>query len=892
MNSNDYTKSLKLILISLLLAISGITFGQTREKYYQDGKIYFKFNDNVAVNIQVNPDRSVDLDKVAMLQNLRSEFSLTSMSRPFDLNNDSKLLRTFLLEFNNYNDVDAIMAELSKNKDLEYVEKVPMDYPDFVPNDSLYNLAVGTSNWNWHLDVIHAEQAWDMNMGSADIQVAIVDNAVWVDHPDLENKIVLSTDVTAVSGNSNPPTTGDPGDWSHGTHCAGLVGAETNNGIGVASIGNHVSLIGVKASTNNSPGYITHGYAGVQWAANNGADVVSMSWGGTGYSQTNQNLLTSVYNMGVVLVAAAGNENSTAPHYPSSYDNVISVASTNEDDEKSDFSNYSTTVDVSAPGGYGTSGPQGLMSTTYEETSYGYYNTYFGTSMACPLTAGLVGLIRSVNPDLTPAEVENILKSSCVNIDTIPGNANYAGLLGAGRIDAYAAVSSTPFEPTADFYTSVPYITPGTAIQFHDMSIGVPSEYSWEFTGGTPYLSNQPNPTVTYNDEGVYDVSLGVTNDFGTDVETKSGYITVTSTPVPWVIFSADIMDPCMLGTVTFTDESLYDPTSWEWQIEPGTISFVNGTSGSDQNPEVVFEAPGDYTVTLNATNANGTGTLMKESMIHVEGILMDYSEDFESGSSTDMVLTANPRAKVTIDERASTPESNYGLHFQGGGQVSGWAGGPFNTTAEQAWVVNTAFHGFASNCSVDATGIAGVSLLLDLRQTYSIGPTYSWFRVLVDDEPVHDLNGVENFNPATNEDPFETKTFDLSAYGNSLFSISLQSSCYLLDGFYAEGDNVFVDNIVITNNTGTGENIDATAGVLTYPNPVKDVLNFSANGTGKTLSVKVLNTQGQTLYSQEVGNYQDGNVQRLNLSSLPAGLYILQLLGDQGVTTKKFIKK
>ncbi len=424
------------------------------------------------MDIPVNPDKSVDLENAPFLSALLQQFDIKGMTRPYDVNNDPKLLKTFQLSFSEFDKIEEIKAELVKNPDLEYVENVPLYYIEYTPNDSLYNREYGYGNWNWHLDVINAEEAWDLNMGSTEIKVAIVDNAVWIDHPDLTNKIVLSHDVTTAGNqNSNPPATGDPGEWSHGTHCAGLVGAESNNLIGVASIGYNVSLIGVKASSSN-PNQINGGFSGINWAANNGADVISCSWGGSGYSISEQNVLNSVYNMGIVVVAAAGNNNVNAPHYPSAYNHVISVASTNENDVKSDFSNFGATVDVSAPGGYGTTGPSGLMSTTFDFTTYGYYDLYFGTSMACPVAAGLCGLILSVNPDLTPDELEAILESSCDDIDAVPGNENYAGQLGAGRIDAYAALSTTPYTPVANFSTSVTYITPGTVIQFFDNSAG------------------------------------------------------------------------------------------------------------------------------------------------------------------------------------------------------------------------------------------------------------------------------------------------------------------------------------------------------------------------------------------------------------------------------------
>lgn len=891
MKRGNITK-LSLPIALIVMTFCSLTgFSQTYQSDYIDGQIYLKFKDDVQVNIPVNPDKSVDLDNALFLAPLRQQFDITGMSRPYDLNNDPKLLKTFKLFFNEFDKIENIKAALANNPDLEYVENVPMYYIEYTPNDSLYNREYMSNNWNWHLDVINAEMAWDLNMGSAEINVAIVDNAVWIDHPDLTNKIILSHDVTTAGNqNSNPPGTGNFADWSHGTHCAGLVGAESDNLIGVASIGYHVSLIGVKASSSN-PNQINGGFSGINWAANNGADVISCSWGGGGFSTSEQNVINTVYGMGIVVVAAAGNNGVNTPHYPSAYNHVISVASTNETDIKSDFSNYGATIDVCAPGGYSATGTYGLLSTTYEfTTTYGYYNIYAGTSMACPMTAGLCGLILSVNPELTPDELESILEASCEDIDAVPGNETWAGQLGAGRIDAYAAISTTPFTPTAAFNTSVPYITPGTVIQFFDNSTGVPDSWSWEFTGGSPHLSSQQNPTVMFATEGVYTIYLGVENDFGSDVETKTNYITVTDTPLPWVLFSASLTNACNSDVLVFTDETLYEPASWSWSFEPATVSFVDGTAANSQNPHVRFDAPGMYTVTLTATNAYGSNFKTTGDMITIEGIPVNYSEDFESGQSSDFNLTANSRAKVKVDARAAAPGSDNGLHFQGYFMNGGWSGGPANTTPDQAWNVNTNFHGFAGICSVDATGIAGVGLTLDLRQTYSIGNKYSWFRVLVNGEPVNDMDGNENFNPATNTDPFDMKTFDLSGYGNSQFTLTLQSACYLSDKFYAEGDNVFVDNIMISNTTAVNEGNNASAGVLTFPNPVNGVLNFSARGTGEQISVKVLNMQGQIIFNETINGYNEGDVHQINTENLNAGVYILQISGDKGTTVKKFV--
>ena len=176
-------------------------------------------------------------------------------------------LRTFMLEIEDIALINQVLQDLQIEPELEYVEKVPMDYIHYVPNDTLYNMYNGPSNWNWHMDVIQAEQAWNITKGSSNIKVAIVDNAVWVDHPDLADKIVLQRDTYYNNNNANPPGTGDPFEWSHGTHCAGLAAAITDNGTGISAIGFNVSIIAVKAANNTNPNGI-YGYPGIQWAAN------------------------------------------------------------------------------------------------------------------------------------------------------------------------------------------------------------------------------------------------------------------------------------------------------------------------------------------------------------------------------------------------------------------------------------------------------------------------------------------------------------------------------------------------------------------------------------------------------------------------------------------------
>ncbi|MCF6185780.1 MAG: S8 family serine peptidase, partial [Bacteroidales bacterium] len=332
-----------------------------------------------------------------------------------------------------------------------------------------------------------------------------------------------------VADNDNDPTPPlQNTEWSHGTHTSGLVGAETNNTTGIASIGFGISLIAVKVAANSSDGSgVTYGYEGITWAADNGADVINLSWGGPGYYQTGQNVMNYAYNKGCVIVASAGNDGNSTISYPAAYEHVISVASTDYNDGKSYFSQYGSTIDVCAPGGFNANWAS-IYSTVYTSSQYDYMQ---GTSMSSPICAGLCGLMLSHDPSLTPEKLEAILKATCDNIDS--QNSSYNGQLEAGRINAYAALNAV--EDTlnansiiADFQASSVSIPEGGTVNFTDLSSGTPTSWSWTFEGGTPGTSTQQNPAnILYNNPGSYQVTLTVSDGTNSNTEIKTSFIIV-----------------------------------------------------------------------------------------------------------------------------------------------------------------------------------------------------------------------------------------------------------------------------------------------------------------------------------------------------------------------------
>ncbi len=498
-------------------------FAQTVDPNAVDGQIYFQLK--VAASSQHQGINGVvNVNKLAFINGLKDAYAVTRVTRPFYKANDTELQRTYLLYFKDIHAVDSLISNLRKNKNVVYAEKSPLFRIFYTPNDPVYN---SNSIYHWYLNVIQAGKAWDIQKGNPNIKIAILDNAIDVNHPDLSSKIVAKIDLANNDSDPTPPK--QTVEWSHGTHVSGLAGAATDNGVGIASIGFKVSLMAVKISDDSTNGKtMSYGYQGIIWAADHGANVINMSWGGPGFYQTGQNVVNYAYNKGCVLVAAAGNDGNTSPSYPADYHHVIAVASTNYNDAKSSFSQYGKAIDVCSPGGSNVRG-YGIYSTVdFVATKYGYMQ---GTSMASPIVAGLSGLMLSEDSTLTPEKLEAIMKATCDNIDSI--NSGYAGQLGAGRINAYKAIEAVKDSMAnhtiiANFKAGTVSVPEGGTVSFTDLSLGNPTSWKWVFEGGTPHQSTLQNPSdIQYAAPGSYKVSLTVSDGTKTNTETKTNFILV-----------------------------------------------------------------------------------------------------------------------------------------------------------------------------------------------------------------------------------------------------------------------------------------------------------------------------------------------------------------------------
>ncbi len=341
-------------------------------------------------------------------------------------------------------DVPSLCAELASQPEIVWAEPrwALESYQIRAADDPLRPV-------QYHLSNMNCETAWWWASGaSPSAIVGIIDSGVMYDHPDLapnmyvnpgedldSNGMVDPTDWNGLDddhnsypddfwgwdwvniGQSNvwPGEDGedpdnDPSDFDgHGTHCAGDASEGSNNALGGAGVGWGVRIMALRTGymAASGQGYNSYYNEGIVYAANNGADVISMSFGGPGYSSYTQSVLNMAFDQGVVAVAAAGNESSSAYSYPAAYTHVIAVGATDQADYMADFSNFGGWVDVFAPG-------VDIRSTT----NNGGYGNMSGTSMACPVTAGAAALVKSLYPDLNGDEVAARLIATCDTVDT------------------------------------------------------------------------------------------------------------------------------------------------------------------------------------------------------------------------------------------------------------------------------------------------------------------------------------------------------------------------------------------------------------------------------------------------------------------------------------------
>lgn len=329
--------------------------------------------------------------------------------------------------------VEQAVAALNRNPAVDYAEPDYLAHPVSTPDDPLFGQ-------QWWASAVHLPDAWEYATGALTVTIAIVDSGIDLDHPDLQGRLWLNPGEIAGNGldDDNNGYVDDLNGWDflyasgnlrdengHGTEVAGVAAATGANGQGIAGVCWGCRIMPVKVMQPTGIVNYSDLARGIAYAAAKGAHVINLSLGGYANSRTLHTVIQSAAQSAVI-VAGAGNDGVTTPFYPAAYPEVLAVAAIDANGQRTEFSNYGDWVDVVAPGVD--------VLTTFDGGTWG---TASGTSLAAPVVSGVAGLVKTLHPDWTPAQVAAQVRQTASTVIE-PG-------LGAGLVDAARAVQ--PAQP-------------------------------------------------------------------------------------------------------------------------------------------------------------------------------------------------------------------------------------------------------------------------------------------------------------------------------------------------------------------------------------------------------------------------------------------------------------
>lgn len=421
-----------------ILLFAFLIYSSQAADVYNSNSIYVKFKSN---------DKEAELQ--SSVRNYSSEPAFTTSlpnGRAITKQADSllrELKKVRKITFNSEIDPIKMARKFQSLPNVEYAEPIPKSYifENETNDPELPRL--------YHLYITNAVQAWGQMTGK-EVLIGIVDTGIDFEHDDLKQVLWKNQAEMGLDKDGNDKATngidddnnGRIDDWrgwdfgselgfdndpsygaDHGVHVAGIAAAQWNNGIGISGVCPTAKILPVKIGGNfGIDNSVNHEYDGLLYAAIMGARVINCSWGSAGYSQTDETVVNTATALGALVVAAAGNNNLNERFYPASYEKVLSVASSDDEDIKSSFSNYNNAVDITAPGTF--------IFSTVPNNRYEYKS---GTSMASPVATGAAAVIASQFPDYNPAQIKALLEVNTDNIDE--QNPEYLGLMGSGRLN-------------------------------------------------------------------------------------------------------------------------------------------------------------------------------------------------------------------------------------------------------------------------------------------------------------------------------------------------------------------------------------------------------------------------------------------------------------------------
>lgn len=393
-------------------------------------------------------------------------------------------------------EVDKFVSYLNNLGDFEYVEYNTYCTPCLIPNDSF----VGNQ---WYLNEINANLAWELTTGLPTIKVGVIDCGIQLDHEDLAYGNDSYSNLSTIeyydyisSTDHTPPT-------DHGTMIAGIIGAKTNNNIGISGISGGNNSSGIKLISFRSEYTVSNVIQAIYGAINSGVKIINLSMS-SNWSYGFEEAIDDAYDNNITVVCSTGNDNLTNIPFPASHPKTIAVGASNNNHDRAYFSNRGTGIDLIAPG-------TNIMSTSLNSD----YNNYGGTSFSAPMVCGVAALMLSVNQSLTPDQIREKIRASATKMPNYHQNGIlWSSEVGCGILNAFAAICHVLYN------ISGPEIVCNTGTY---SVAGIPNGVTavWSVPSGLSITSGQGTNTITVQRQSSISSCGSVTVQFFVGGESK-----------------------------------------------------------------------------------------------------------------------------------------------------------------------------------------------------------------------------------------------------------------------------------------------------------------------------------------------------------------------------------
>ncbi|MEM6724805.1 MAG: S8 family serine peptidase [Bacteroidota bacterium] len=888
----------------------------------------------------IYPTRTI----VAKLLNKEDQVRMERLVEAYGVKNISEKYGTFRIELDDVTQVLAAANALEESKLFQFA------HPDFYApivrhqvNDPLFNQQFQMNNTGQTLDGVtgavdadcNALEAWNISLGSSGTTVAVIDDGL-ENHEDFNNSSGQSRYTAGFSPANNGNGNAVNGS-AHGVSCAGSIAA-SHNSIGVRGVAPLANMISVNIFVG---GESTQDLAdGFTWAKNQGADVISNSWGYTSCTLNFSNLNNAMADanangrggLGCVIVFSSGNGYKSCVDYPGNNTNVIAVGAFANTGIRSAYSNYGSALDIMAPSN-NVGGPGAGVRTTDRMGSPGYSSgnytgTFGGTSSSCPVVAGVATLVLGYNPSLSSSDVKNILYSTAIDMGPAGVDAEYAN----GRVNAFAALQAagggggptcsdgiqngqeTGVDCGGPDCPSCPTGCNGTEVVLSITLDNYPEETSWVIrndggaivaSGGT-YGSFPDGSNVTENiclADDCYTFTIedsfgdGICCAYGTGSYTLSNGGTVLASGGNFG--ASEATDFCIGGGGPDTSPPT-QPTNLTVSNEQDTQVTLSWNASSDNIGVTGYEVSVDGNVlgTTAGTTVNITGLTACTS--YNFGVRALDAAGNVSGTATAVGST-------TGCSSGGTPFTE-GYFFETG--LQGWIDGGSDCARR-----NTSFS-WEGNFSIrlrDNSGTASsmTSPAYDLAGLGSVEISFYFY-------PNSMENGEDfwvRYNDGSGWQTVATYASGSSFNNGSFYSatVTLDAGTYnLTDGAQfriqcdasGNGDQVYIDQVTVTGSNASGSNVEPLVTIQEIPTLSKfnDLPNIEAdvelfpNPTSDLVTVRVLdeiqqitvfNIQGQVMFNRMYGNLMQTD---LNVSRFVPGVYLIMVQTDEEVVTERLI--